>query len=79
VRCKNFVHSQYSPVIQTFYEIENWDFKSSGTEIVRDIEAMERRIMSMYRDGTSGVYDRDEYDMIHAEVRKPQITRRHKY
>jgi hypothetical protein len=68
VRCKNFVHSQYSPVIQTFYEIENWDFKSSGTEIVRDIEAMERRIMSMYRDGTSGVYDRDEYDMIHAEV-----------
>ncbi|KAL3600144.1 hypothetical protein FPOAC2_04375 [Fusarium poae] len=69
LRYKNVDQADQSPVIQTIYEILEWDMKSKPeTEIVRDMEVMERRILSMYRDGTASAYDRDEYDMSHAEV-----------
>lgn len=75
VRYKNIVPRNHSPVFRTISEIRKWDIREiPEIEIVRDMEAIERRIVSMYRDGTASPYDRDEVDWTHAEVRKSQIN-----
>ncbi|CAG1977275.1 unnamed protein product [Fusarium graminearum] len=69
VRYKNIVPRNHSPVFRTISEIRKWDIrKIPEIEIVRDMEAIERRIVSMYRDGTASPYDRDEVDWTHAET-----------
>lgn len=71
---KNIVHSDQSPVLQTFAGIWDWDIKSKpATRIIQDIESIERQILSMYRDGTASPNDRDEDDTNHAEVRRLQF------
>ncbi|QPC58077.1 hypothetical protein HYE67_000308 [Fusarium culmorum] len=69
VRYKNIVPSEHSPVIQTIFEIYGWDRLMPGTRMVQEMESMERRIVSMYRDAVASPYDRDVDDLSHAEVR----------